>query len=197
MFTTDYIETERLILRRFKEDDLSNVFVLMNDDYTCRMTGMPVFKTSEMVKRFMDNWAERAYAITEKGYDKVIGIIQTPLFWWDRRAEIGYWLLKDCRGKGYMSEAVKAVSEELFKKWWCNEIRIYVFEGNVASERVALKCGFHPMYDCYKDAIYSSYGTVESELCFLKTAGDLEWEHRGKAYFSTTADSEATFPCHP
>ena len=186
MFTPDYIETERLILRRFKDEDIHDVFALMSDDYTCKMAGIPIFKSLERTETFMDNWAHEAYGITEKGCDKVIGIVQTPSFWWDNRAEIGYWLLKDFRGKGYMTEAIKAVSDALLERAWCDEIRIHVFVGNEASERVAIKCGFHLMFDSYKENVYSHYGTVESEECFFKTAGDLEWERRGMDFFSTS-----------
>jgi RimJ/RimL family protein N-acetyltransferase len=191
MFTPDQFTTDRLILRRFKEEDLHDVFALMSDDFTCRMAGMPVFKTLERTKKFMDNWADGAYAITEKGGDKVIGIIQTPIFWWDHCAHLGYWLMEGYRGKGYMTEAVQAMTEFFLDEWWCDEVHIYIFVGNDASKKVAIKCGFYPKYDAYKDAVYSPYGTVESEECFVKTAGDQTWERRGEDFFSTAAINEA------
>ena len=185
MFTSDSIETERLTLRHFREGDLHDVFALMSDDYICRMAGIPVFKSLEQARRFMEDWPGGAYAVTEKGGDRVIGIIQTPFFMWERRAEIGYWMHKDYRGRGYMTEAVRAVCEELFRDAGCEEIRICVYVGNEASERVALNCGFHLMYDFYIDAVCSPYVTVESEVCYCKTAEDMEWECRGDAFFST------------
>ncbi len=42
---------------------------------------------------------------------------------------------------------------------------------------VALKCGFFPDYEGYKENIYSCYGTVESEERFTITRGDYEWDH--------------------
>jgi ribosomal-protein-alanine N-acetyltransferase len=191
MFTPDQITTDRLILRRFKEEDLNDVFALMSDDYICKMAGIPIFKTLERAKRFMDNWEEDAYAITEKGCDKVIGIIQISSLWWRREAHLGYWLSEEYRGKGYMTEVVKAVCEVTFAEWWCEEIRIYVYVGNEASKNVALKCGFYPKDESYKDMVYSHYGTVESEECFIKTAGDYEWELRGKSFYTTAAAKEA------
>lgn len=132
----------------------------------------------------MDLWQEGAFAITERGNDDVIGIIQTPRMGW-RTAEIGYWLSKESRGLGYMTEAVEAVKSYLFEEeWWCDEIRILVFSGNDASRNVALKCGFHPVYDAYQDCVYSPFGKAESEDCFSITRGDYEWECRGVSYFT-------------
>lgn len=75
----------------------------------------------------MRSWRSDAFAITERNSDRVIGIIQTPMLWWRRTAEMGYWLVEDARGKGYMTEAVEAVKEHLFETFMiCDEIRIYV-----------------------------------------------------------------------
>ena len=185
MGNKDCIVTDRLILRRFVAGDEEDVLALMSDDYICRMAGIHPFKSLGEARRFMDNWEWDAYAVTERGEDKVIGIIQTPELWWFRRAEIGYWLAEGYRGKGYMTEAVQAVKEVLFSKCWCEEVRIQVYVGNEASRSVALKCGFHPMYEAYKDSVYSRYGRVESEETFVMTAGEYEWERRGEAFWST------------
>ena len=191
MIIKDCIVTDRLILRRFVAGDEEDVLALMSDDYICKMTGSKPYKTIDEAKRFMDEWADGAYAITERGDDKVIGIIQTPCFWWRRWAGIGYWLAEEYRGRGYMTEAVEVVKEILFANWWCDELRIYVFVGNEASRSVALKCGFHPVYEAYKDSVYSRYGKVESEECFVMTAGEYEWERGGESFWSTGSLSTA------
>ena len=183
----DSIKTERLVLRPFEEGDAEDVFAMMSDDYICRMAGIKPFKSIDEAKDFMASWEFEAYAMTEKGCDTVIGIIQTPGFWWRRASGIGYWLAAEYRGRGYMTEAIEAVKERLFKDWWCDEILLYVFVGNEASRNVALKCGFRPKYEAYKESVYSPYGTVESEECFSITRGDYEWEQRGEEFYSTAA----------
>ena len=186
MIIKDCILTDRLILRSFVCGDEEDVLALMSDDYICRMAGIRPFKTIGEVKKFMNIWADGAYAITERSDDRVIGVVQTPIFPWDGRAEIGYWLAEDCRGRGYMTEAVEAVKDFLFRTWWwCDELWIHVFVGNEASRNVALKCGFHPMYESYKDSVYSPYGRVESEESFVMTRGEYEWERRGMPFFTT------------
>ena len=179
--------TERLVLRPFVDGDEEDVLALMSDDYICRMAGIKPFKTLDEARRFMDNWADEAYAITERNSDTVIGIIQTPCCWWNRWAGIGYWLAEEYRGRGYMTEAVEAVKEILFSNWWCDEILLHVYVGNEASRNVALKCGLRPKYEAYKDCIYSPYGRAESEECFSMTRGDYEWERRGEPFYSTAA----------
>lgn len=184
----DCIVTDRLILRRFEKEDIEDVFALMSDPYIAEKAGFKPFKSLDMVQWFMRNWSEDAFAITERCSDTVIGIIQTPCFYWDSRVEIGYWLDKEYRGMGYMTEAVEAVKSYVFRnKWWCKEIRINVFEGNDASCNVAHKCGFFPMFEAYKENVFSPFGKVESELVFSMTRDDYEWERRGISFFSTEA----------
>ena len=181
------ILTERLALRSFVDGDEEDVLALMSDDYICRMAGIKPFKSIDEAKAFMDNWECEAYAMTEKGSDKVIGIIQMPYIWRERVVCLGYWLAAEYRRRGYMTEAVEAVKEMLFDNRWCDEILVYVFVGNEASRNVALKCGFRPKYESYKDSVYNPYGRVESEECFSITRGDYEWEQRGEDFYSTAA----------
>ena len=181
------ILTERLVLRPFEDGDAEDVLALMSDDYICRMAGIKPFKTIDETKVFMDNWDGDILAMTEKGCDKVIGIIQMPCFWWKGTVGLGYWLAAEYRGRGYMTEAIKAVKKRLFMDQWCDEILLYVFVGNEASRNVALKCGFRLKYEAYNESVYSPYGTVESEECFSITLADYEWELRGEDFYSTAA----------
>ena len=182
------IETERLVLRPFKDGDAEDVLALMSDDYICKKAGIRPFKTLDEAKDFMANWAFEAYAMTEKGGDKVIGIIQMPCFWMTSTVGLGYWLAGEYCGRGYMTEAIEAVKEMLFdENWWVDQLLLYVYVGNEASRNVALKCGFRPNYESYKESVYNPYGTVESEECFTITRGDYEWEQRGEDCYSTAA----------
>ncbi len=183
---TDCIVTDRLILRRFVKEDKEDVFALMSDPYIAEKAGFKPFKSLKTVQCFMRDWSDDAFAITERSSDTVIGIIQTPCFFWDSRVEIGYWLDEEYRGMGYMTEAVEAVKSYVFENYrWCREMRIYVYEGNDASSNVALKCGFFPMFEAYKKNVFSQFGNVENELAFSMTREDYEWEKRGISYFST------------
>ncbi len=76
-------------------------------------------------------------------------------------------------------------TDAAFKTGWYDEIRIFVYVGNDASRRVALKCGYHLDYDAYKETVYTDYGNMESEECFCKTIAEHEWGLRGQHFFTT------------
>ena len=190
MYYNDCIVTNRLILRRFVEEDIEDVFDLMSDEYIAEKAGFRPFTSFGMVKQFMQQWKNEAFVITERSSDNVIGIIQTPCL--DPHPEVGYWLAKEFRGMGYMTEAIEAVVSYLFENiWWCNEIRLHVFEGNEASCNVALKSGFFPVFESYQENVYSPFGKNESMLTFSITRGDYEWKKLGVNHFSTTPEKGA------
>ena len=185
------IFTERLILRPFVHGDEYDVFDLLSDDYICKMTGLRPCKTVKDAKKFMEFWRYGAYAITERGDDEVIGIVQVNCRPWARCACLGYCLAEDYRGEGYMTEAVEAVKEKLFGFGWCDKIVLDVYEDNPASRKVAVKCGFHLDYDGYKENIYSDYGRCVSEESFEMTRGEYEWECRGEDFYTTAERKSA------
>lgn len=61
---------------------------------------------------------------------------------WDQhRCEIGYWILGDFEGNGYVSEAVRALENALFKVGF-NRIEIRCNTRNARSARVPRSCGY-------------------------------------------------------
>ena len=197
MMNTDCIVTERLILRKLTEKDAKDVLALMSDDYTARMTGFRPISSIEEAIAFIDQWkGEYSFAVTERSDDRVIGIIQTVVLMglgnralFDFRndfVELGYLLSAEHRGKGYMTEVIGALKEFFFEHYEkVGELQAHIFCGNEASRRVALKCGFRPMYEEYRENVYSPYGTVESEETFSILLEDYEWEKRGVPFYST------------
>ena len=186
MNVSNCILTDRLILRPFVGGDEDDLLAIMSDEDTARKAGFKPMSNIYEAARFMRSWRTECYAITERDNDSVIGVIQTPLGW-NGKAFIGYWLDKEHRGKGYMTEAVQAVKEYLFDHTWADEIELYVYCGNDASRNVAIKCGFYPDFSQYKENTYSLFGTVESEERFYITRVDFEWEKSGMSEFSTAA----------
>ena len=57
------------------------------------------------------------------------------------RAEIGYWIGVPYWGRGYASEAARAVVDYGFRELGLNRVYATVFAGNTASRRVAEKAG--------------------------------------------------------
>ena len=58
------------------------------------------------------------------------------------RAEVGYWLLAPARGRGVARRAVRLLCEWAFRTSDLDELELTTLPGNVASEHVALACGF-------------------------------------------------------
>lgn len=85
----------------------------------------------------------RHFAIAVEG-EAVGGIGFDPMTDVHRRtAEIGYWLGRDCWGRGIATEAVGAVAAYAFDTFDLVRLEAMVYEWNPASARVLEKTGFH------------------------------------------------------
>jgi ribosomal-protein-alanine N-acetyltransferase len=59
-----------------------------------------------------------------------------------RRAEMGYWMGKKFRGKGYVSEAIKLLLNLAFRILKLQRVQASTLLGNKASQLLLEKCGF-------------------------------------------------------
>ena len=83
------------------------------------------------------------FGITEKDKDEVIGCIDLcDIDWEDKKAETGYWISREFRGKGYMTEAVNLILLFGFKELKLHKIYARVFKNNHASMEVLKNNGF-------------------------------------------------------
>lgn len=149
------LETERLILRKWNEDDYLDLFEYACDNRVGPNAGWPVHKTVEesrsVIKSFIEN--DDTYAIVLKSENKVIGGIgmhnRTP----DealkdlKQREIGYVLNPKYWGNGYVPEAVKILIKYGFEEMnldliWCGH-----YDFNIKSKRVIEKCGFNHKFN--------------------------------------------------
>lgn len=144
------LETERLILRDWKESDAESLYKYAKDPLVGPMAGWPVHTSVEESKEIISDVLSmpETYAVCFKEDGIAIGSIglmigrnsnlQLP----DTEAEIGYWLGAPFWGQGLITEAAKELIrygfEELkLEKLWCS-----YFDGNESSKRVQEKCGF-------------------------------------------------------
>lgn len=145
------IETDRLIIRTPGEKDVHDIFVLMSDREIAAITGFrPMGTLSEAegkIRREMDGGL--MFCISEKNLpEKVLGVFEvTPhktntVSGEKCNYEICYFLHKEARGKGYMTEVVERMKRYLFDERMADSLTIAVLPRNDASRRVALKSGF-------------------------------------------------------
>ena len=144
------IETERLLLRRIDEGDVNEVLELRGNPDTMKYIPRPLAKTKEdalghiaMIEEKIVNNIGINWGITIKGSNKLIGIIgHYRIQPENHRAEIGYMILPEHNGKGFTTEAVKAVLAYGFDEMGLHSIEAVIDPGNIASEKVLQKIGF-------------------------------------------------------
>ena len=149
------IETERLILRAFKEDDLNDFFEYASVDGVGEMAGWRHHSSTSETKTILDIFINHdiTFAITLKENGKVIGSIGIEKYPLEDKLtefnnyygrELGFVLSKDYWGRGLMTEAVKATIDYLFNELDLDFLICGYFTFNSRSKRVQEKCGFIP-----------------------------------------------------
>lgn len=143
------LETDRLCLRPFYMQDASSFFQhITHDNKVRRYFLIPYHETLKqtelMMRRIVHSYDQSTYhwAITLKDNDQMIGLVR--LFEVDEvnsSAEIGYALSEDYWNNGYMSEAILAIIEYLFKIVSYKTLTADCMIENLASHRILEKIG--------------------------------------------------------
>ena len=153
---TFILETERLILRKWKETDTESLFEYASDPAVGPIAGWPPHKSVEEsldVIKNVFNGAE-CYAVCEKENGKAIGAIElklnghTDMTERDDECELGYWLGKPFWGRGYIPEVARELIRYGFEQLGMNTIWCGYYEGNHKSKRVQEKLGFVYHHTC-------------------------------------------------
>ena len=147
------IETERLVLRPFKWDDLDDFFGYASVDGVGEMAGWPHHenkdKSKDILTHFIDE--DKTFALVLKETGRVVGSLGVEFYGAEDKLtefdgykgrEIGYVLAKDQWGKGLMAEAVSAVINHLFDEIDLDFLTCGYYDFNNQSKRVQEKCGF-------------------------------------------------------
>ncbi len=147
---TKPLETERLILRRFKPEDAEEMYRnWASDPEVTRFLTWPCHPSPEATKALLEEWAARYadggvfnWAIEHRGSRQVIGSIAVgKLIEEISSAEIGYCLSRVFWGQGIMPEALMAVMRFLFEEAEVNRICACHDVNNPNSGRVMEKAG--------------------------------------------------------
>lgn len=146
------LETERLVLRAWKESDLEDFFEYASVPGVGEMAGWNHHESIEDSKRVLESFIknEDVFAILDKEKNKVIGSLGLHQSWANEEEEfkglklkeIGYVLSKDYWGRGLMVEAVKKVIDFCFNDLNLDALTVSHFSFNSQSKRVIEKCGF-------------------------------------------------------
>lgn len=148
------LETGRLRLRRFREDDADRLTDLDSDPEVMRYItfGVPTPRatyTELILPRWLSVYEEHPllgyWAAERHGDGRFVG-------WFHLRTdriepeylELGYRLQRAAWGQGYATEGGRALVEHGFLRAGAAQISARALHGNRASQRVMEKCGLRP-----------------------------------------------------
>ncbi|WP_072397652.1 GNAT family N-acetyltransferase [Hyphomicrobium sp. CS1GBMeth3] len=153
------IKTRRLVLRALKDSDVPQLTRLAGDWDVARMTARIPYPYSEaMAREWLASLApgEFVRAVTFGGtLVGAVGYVPND----DGSAEIGYWIGRPWWGRGFASEAARALVRYCFTTAGFKRLTCCHFEDNLASARVVRKLGFRAkgVVETWSDARQGEY----------------------------------------
>jgi [ribosomal protein S5]-alanine N-acetyltransferase len=171
-------ETDRLRLRPFRANDAKALHALYGDAENLRYWGTdpsPDLDSTRKALRWHISFHPFHYAlwaIEEKKSRKLIGMINYHRRdMRERRVDLGWLALPRAQGKGYMTEAGRALLRHLFDRLKVHKVEALIRKENKPSVALAKRLGFRleggPIRDRWlKDGTWHSvmlYGLIEGE----------------------------------
>lgn len=143
------LESGRTILRQFKDSDLEDVYMGLSHPDIIKYYGIS-FDSLEATKEQMDwfrdleaNGTGIWWAVCDKSTGKFIGAGGlNELSNEHKKAEIGFWLLPENWGKGYMSETMPLILNYSFDILGLHRIEGFVETENTNCKRALAKLNF-------------------------------------------------------
>ena len=179
------IETERLLLNGWtlSDEDIDGLYAYAKNPNVGPNAGWKPHASREESREIIETLflPHTVWSIREKATGKVVGSIGLEP---DRRREdvnsmeVGYSLAEECWGKGYMTEACRAVIDYAFREFGLVVLSICTGPDNVRSQRVIEKCGF--VYEGRQRKGYHIFdGTDRDNLVYSIIREEWEDERRG------------------
>lgn len=164
------LETARLLLRPFRQTDLDDFYAYASVEGVGEMAGWQHHESKEKTQEILDSFIreDKVFALVDKSTGKVIGSLGVEKYEMEDKLtefdgllgrEIGFVLSREYWGRGLMPEAVKVVTDFLFKHCNLDFLLCGYFNFNVQSKRVQEKCGFKPYRALVMD---TSMGTKQA-----------------------------------
>lgn len=159
------IETERLLLRPFRENDLEAIFRCCRNPNLGKNAGWKPHDTLEDSREALHTVflsQKGVWAIVLKENQQLIGsvgIIPDPRRENPDARMLGYWLAEEHWGNGYMTEAVKAVIDHGFNVLKLSLITANCYPHNERSQQVLKRHGF-----LYEGTLHGAEVTYDGQL---------------------------------
>lgn len=146
------LETDRLLLREFDDDDAEAFYPLVSNPEILRFTLDPgggvnsVGQALELLRsRSVADYRKHGFgrlAVVEKASRQLIGFAGLKYLGDRGEVDLGYRLLPTHWGRGFATESGRAILQDGFTRLGLTRIIATVFPENVASVRVLEKLGF-------------------------------------------------------
>ena len=143
------IETERLILRPWQEQDAEDLYTYASNPEVGPPAGWPphtsVDNSREIIKNVLSK--PETYAVCLKDGTPIgsIGLHlngSTDMTDRDDECELGYWIGKPYWGQGLIPEASRALMRYAFEELGMRAVWCGYYDGNEKSRKVQTKLGF-------------------------------------------------------
>jgi RimJ/RimL family protein N-acetyltransferase len=173
------LETERLVLRPMVAGDAPEIARLAGERAIARTTlhiphPYTLEDAQQWIAKHQPRWEQGtcvSLAICLAHTGEMAGSIGITIDATHSIGELGYWIAVQHWGRGYATEAVRAVIEYAFEHFELNRVQAHLFDGNIASQRVLEKVGMtcegvHRQnvrkWDHFRDTIH--YAVLRSEF---------------------------------
>ncbi len=196
---SNFIETERLILRRLEDSDFDDYAQYAVDDEMSRMMGRAFLHTEADIRQnfhFLKDNAPRCYGLIDKLTGHLIGnlsicslpqpLTELEILRGKAGQTLSFCICRDYQRKGLMLEAVKAVIDELFNVEQYDFVQGGCFTFNTASEKLMQKLGFQPFTQLHFSTPDGEVITNESILWNPKEVSVMDLN----VYFKSVIDQD-------
>jgi len=141
------LETPRLLLRPWREEDAEDLYTYARDPEVGPPAGWPPHTSAENSREIIRNIlsAPETYAVCLKETGKAVGSVglhRNDLAEGDDEYELGYWIGKPFWGQGMIPEASRELLRYAFEELGMARIWCGYYDGNTKSRRVQEKLGF-------------------------------------------------------
>lgn len=139
---------KKAALRELRPDDLPFIMEYVNDydTYSTFTDSAPLPKTEEFQRRWMQTATREdliTFAIADVKTDEFIGTIQLrEINRASHRSLFSIILKPTARGRGYGTDALRALLRFAFAELNLHKVTLMVYEGNEGGKRLYEKCGF-------------------------------------------------------
>lgn len=164
------LETKRLILRPWVQDDAESLYEYAKDPGVGPIAGWPPHTSVENSRAIIRDVlsADETYAVCLKEDNRAIGSIglispmQSHTEIDANELEIGYWIGVPFWGRGLIPEAAGRLIRHAFEDLGCSALWCGYYEGNERSRRCQEKCGF-TFHHVERDVPCELMGDVRTE----------------------------------